>query len=134
MLISKIKQFYTHNANLENGVLLIAFFIAMGFLWNTMGTLQKNFELQQQVDQMQQEISLMELETDLLAYEQDYLKSNEYIELSAREHLNKAARGEKVIMLPHVEPKKSEPAKVAVAPSVQKSNLQQWFYFFFGSK
>jgi cell division protein FtsB len=133
MLIAKIKQFYHHNANLENGVLILAFFIAMGFLWNTMGTLQKNFELQQQVDEMRQEIALIEIETELLEYERHYLNSNEYVELSAREHLNRAAPGEKLVMLPLVEPKDEPDTAPIIVPTTQRSNFEQWLYFFFGN-
>ena len=116
---------------MENGVLAVAAIIALSLLWNTMATLQRNFVLQQQVDITQQEVELLELETANLEFQQKYYESEEFLELSARERLGKIAPGEKVMMLPPV----AEEQEVTTKPKrQQRSNFEQWVYFFFGQR
>ncbi|HEU5187401.1 MAG TPA: hypothetical protein VFT87_02760, partial [Candidatus Saccharimonadales bacterium] len=60
----------------------------------------------------------------------------EYIELNARERLNKAAPDEKVLILPpntrHVDtPVTNTPV---ITPITERSNFDQWMYFLFGDK
>lgn len=120
------------NATLNNGVLLVAGIIVLASIWSTVGTLQRNFRLQQKVDLLTQEIEVAKLEAETLELQQQYLKSPEYLELTARAKLGKAMPGEKVIILP-VSPK-STPAPTATTPTprTDKSNFQKWMQFFFG--
>lgn len=102
-----------------------------------MEAIQRNFKLQQQVDLLAQEIAVNELENQTLTLQNKYYKSAEYLELSARERLNKASPGEKVLILP---PNTVEPAGAMRtqnpddAPITQRSNFAQWMYFLFGRK
>lgn len=130
--VSKIKA----HANVNNGVLLIALLIAASWVWSTIEAIQRNFVLQQQVDNLKQEIAVHELQNKTIVFQNKYYATNEYIELSARERLNKAGSDEKVIILPtntqHVT--KELAPQSNVTPITQRSNLEQWMYFLFGDK
>lgn len=130
-ILKKITSYFT----LTNGILLLALVVALLSVIGTVDALQKNFALQQKVDSLQQEITIGELANDTLRFQNRYYQSNEYLELSAREHLNKATKDEKLLVLPQsnrTTPPDGDlpPAK----PLLQRSNLEQWMYFLFGTK
>lgn len=132
-LIHKFKLAIRPQLTMENGVLLVALLIAASFLWNTMDALQRNYQLQRQVDIMKQEVALYELENQTLEFQKKYYQSAEYIELSARQRLNKAAPGEKVIILPPVQEKQQKPG-LALRAKNNETNFEQWIHFFFGGQ
>jgi cell division protein FtsB len=113
-------------------VLLVAVLLAGAMLWNTLTALQQNFRLQQEVDRLQQEIEVLKLENDLLSFEEQYLSSDEFLLLSAKERLNKAEKGEKVIILPEAEPLPDSAVAEETIVRVQPSNFEQWLVFLFG--
>lgn len=128
------KQLRTH-LNLNNGVLLVALLVTGSWVWGTVGAIQQNFLLQQEVDSLDQRISFQELENQTLQFENQYYNSREYLELSARAHLNKANPGEKLIILPpNTVSDTSTTETPVVTPISQRSNFQQWVYFLFGRK
>jgi cell division protein FtsB len=121
--------------NMNNGVLFVALLITTSWMWGTVQAIQQNFELQQQVDSLGQEISYQDLENQTLQFENQYYNSNEYLELSARQHLNLANPGEKLLILPpNRVSDKSTVQQPAVTPIAKRSNFQQWLYFLFGNK
>jgi len=130
-MFKNIRQHLT----LNNGVLLVALLITMSWVWGTVQAIQQNFELQQQVDGLGQQIAYQDLQNQTLKFENQYYGSDEYLELSAREHLNKANAGEKLLILPPttVSDKKSS-EQPTVLPITKRSNVQQWMYFLFGNK
>lgn len=121
--------------NLNNGVLIVALLIAFSWVWSTIDAIQRNFKLQQQVDDLRQEIAVQELRNKTTEFQNKYYAGAEYQELSARERLNKAAPGEKVVILPpntvHSTDDQNAPAET---PIVERSNFAQWMYFLFGKK
>ena len=124
-------------ATVNNGVLFIALLLAVVWVWSTIEAIQRNFALQQQVDALQQEIAVSELENKTLELQRHYYNSPEYLELSARQRLNKAAPGEKLLILPPntVRPAMEEqPETIGEVPITQRSNFAQWMYFLFGKK
>jgi len=123
--------------NLNNAVIVVALLIAATWVWNTIVAIQRNFELQQRVDAVAEQNAVLELQNKTRDFENKYYQSNEYVELSAREHLNKAAPGEKVLVLPPntVHQKtKQQPTATSDIPIAQRSNFAQWMYFLFGKK
>lgn len=130
--INKLKQ----HANINNGVLLIALLIAASWVWSTVEAIQRNFVLQQHVDSLKQEIALGELRNKTIGFQNKYYATAEFIELSARERLNKAGPDEKVIILPpntrHVDESVSQ--QIPTTPIAERSNFDQWMYFLFGDK
>lgn len=115
---------------------LLVIIIALSWAWSTIGVIQRNFQFQRQVDQLEQEIAMMDLENQTLQYKIAYYKTMEYAELAARDNLNLASPGEKVLVLPST-PATAEENKLptnddaATVPIEQRSNFQQWLYFLF---
>lgn len=120
----------------NNLVVLTAFLIALGWVWGSLGVMQRNYGLQKEVDQKRRQLELAELQKDSLELQQRYYQTNEYKELAARESLGLVMPGEKLLILPE----NSEAAKKADAPTVAltapaqetTSNLEQWLNFLFG--
>ncbi|HYG83319.1 MAG TPA: septum formation initiator family protein [Verrucomicrobiae bacterium] len=129
-MIKQLQKF----VNLQNAILLAAILLTLSWVWGTMQALQRNFILQQEVTIKQQEVELLDLETQTLAFQQRYLQSNEYLELAAREHLNKAKPGEKVILLPDHNVKDTQAKQQKPPAHLPQSNFQQWVNFFFSEK
>lgn len=121
---------------LQNGAVALGLLIALSWSWGTVSTLQKNFELQQQVDTLDQEVALADLQNQNLKFQQNYLRSNEFLEISAREKLGKVAPGEKLIILPDSSGLIDKVAVTKKTPvsDVRPSNFSQWMQFFFSSK
>lgn len=136
--IRKLYYHFTHRyLSLNNVVIAVALFVGMGWAWGSVQMMQRNFDLQKEVDAKLRLQQLAELQTQNLAYEQRYYKTSEYQELAVRERLGLAKSGEKVLILPP----NSEVAKAAnlqlsnkkTAPSIERAtNLEQWMNFFFG--
>lgn len=132
----KLPQHWRSYLTLQNGAVVLGLLIAISWSWGTVSTLQKNFELQQQVDTLDQEVELADLQNQNLKFQQNYLRSNEFLEISAREKLGKIAPGEKLIILPDssgITDKVTE-AKRPAAAAVKPSNFSQWMRFFFSDK
>lgn len=121
---------------LNNGVLLVAILITVSWAWGTVEAIGRNFTLQQQVDALAQEVDYEDLQNETLKFQQKYYQTDEFLELSARERLNKASDGEKVLILPKntVSSKNTVEQTTSVTPITQRSNLEQWMYFLFATK
>jgi cell division protein FtsB len=133
MQILSLIHRWRHHLTLNNGAVVLALLIALGWLWGTVGSLQKNFLLQQQVDAYDQEIEILKLENQSLGFQSKYYASDEYIELSARERLNKALPGEHLVILPPQPAVEDQTSRID-APKPMTSNFEQWVRFFFGRK
>lgn len=139
--ISKYQYLYRHlyrrYANLNNVVIAIAFLIALSWAWGSIGMMERNYKLQQQVYVNQQKHTLAQLEVDTLKYQHNYYQTDEYKELSLRQHLGEGKPGEKLLILPP----NSVAAKQVDAPKHiarsaaprSESNFQQWMDFLGGS-
>jgi len=122
-----------HYATIQNGAVVVALVIAVGWVWGTVTTLQENFKFQQQVDQLDQEVKLIKLQNENTEFQNRYFKSDEFLELSARQRLGKAAPGEHLVILPSSSDIK-DTAQSTVKKIVEPSNFSQWMSFFFGKK
>jgi len=128
-----LKRFEKH-LSLNNGVLAVAVFITLTWLWGTVSAIQRNFVLQQREEDLKQQISLETLQNENLKYQEAYFKSPEYLELSARQHFDKVSPGERELILPAHTVSSEPAAQTASVSSVQpKSNFEQWMFFLFGS-
>lgn len=126
---------YRQHLTIQNGTIALALLIAMGWMWGTVQTLQKNFTYQQQVDTLTQNVELEKLRNENLQFQQRYFKSDEFLELSARQRLGKANPGEKLIILPDSRgiTDTTDPTG-NITQRTRPSNLSQWMQFFFGDK
>ena len=126
---------YRHYLTIQNGTIVAALLIALGWTWGTVQTLQKNFAYQQEVDLLRETVELETLRNQNLQFQQEYFRSAEFLELSARQRLGKANPGEKLIILPD-----SRDIVDTAGPSEQQAptrragNVSQWVQFFFGDK
>jgi len=68
--------------------------------WSGVKVIQSNYELQKQISAMQQENDVQSLENTNLRLKNQYLNTDQYLELSAREHFSKAAPGETLLIVP----------------------------------
>ncbi|MBL8160329.1 hypothetical protein JNJ66_07800 [Candidatus Saccharibacteria bacterium] len=104
--------------------------------------IQDNFREQIRLDSMAQEVALLELEVETQRFENLYYKTDEYLDLQARELLNKGSPGETLIILPdngiedtaHDDDLSVETPTSAEPPLKDRSNVEQWLYFLFGNK
>lgn len=95
-LHKKIKQFSDIRI-----IGLIAFGIVVLLVsWSILNVLQVNYELEKQKADVEQKSRLQKLENENLNLQNVYFESDEYLELSARRQLNKAAPGEKLYLVP----------------------------------
>lgn len=67
--------------------------------WSGIKTIQTNYGLQKQISQINQQNTLQKLQNDNLALQNDYYKSNQYLEIAARQNFGLATPGEKVIVV-----------------------------------
>lgn len=120
---------------LNNVVIGIAFLIAASWVWGSLGMMQRNYNLQKEVDYKKRQLQLTELQRDNLELQKRYFQTPEYQELAVRESLGLVRPGEKTLILPA----NSQSAKNADSGSSstptdvnQTSNLVQWVNFLFG--
>lgn len=133
-MIDRFTKYFSFNDLLLVGALLIA----LGLGWNTVGAMQRNYRLEQKYDQLKTEVELAELQNQNLKYNIAYLKTDDYLELAAREKFNKALPGETMVYLPSsgtdtkAPVAKSTVTKKESAPTGWRGNLQAWWKFFQG--
>lgn len=124
--------------NLNTFVILAAFLIAAGWVWGSLGVMQRNYLLQKEVDHKQRLLQLAQLQKDSIELQNRFYKTNEFKELALRESQGLVMPGEKVLILPENSQSVKDAAKldgsVLAAPDGPQgaSNLQQWMNFLFG--
>jgi len=80
---------------------MIAFgIIALLVTWSSVRVVQTNYELQKDLSAMQQKNDVQLLSNKNMELKNEYYKTDTYLELAARKHFNKAAPGEKLIIVP----------------------------------
>jgi cell division protein FtsB len=123
---------------------LLAFgVIALLVTWSGIKSIQTNYELQKQISELSQQNGVDKLENTNLKLRNEYLKTDQYLELAARQKFGKAAPGETVYIVPKSvalansvavkKPVDVKKQKEAAKPAYQR-NLQAWFDFFFSAK
>lgn len=124
---------------MNNIVLAVAAVIAVSWVWASVQAVQRNYQLQSEVDDKRRELQLTQLETDMLAYEQRYYKSREYLALESKRRLGLAEPGEKVIVLPpnsaqakSFDADANSAATGLPADAPAPPPFQQWMNFLFG--
>ena len=134
--IQKIIYHVRHRyLTLNNVVILVAFLIAAGWVWGSLGVMQRNYSLQKDIDLKKRQLQLTELQRDNLALQRNYFQTTEYQELAVRETLGLVRPGEKALVLPpNSQAAKDEDAVKTAAPTSRlvSSNLEQWVNFLFG--
>ena len=123
---------YRHLLTIQNAGLTVAVLIALSWIWGAVVTLQRNYTYQRQVDANNQLIELTKVQSKTYQYQQAYYKSDEYIELTAREKLGKALPEEHLVLLPSsAGVQDTVTIAKSTAPVEQDSNFTRWMRFLF---
>ncbi len=123
---------------LNNAVIALAFAIAAGWVWGSLGVMERNYSLQKEVDDKQRQLLVAQLDTEKAQLQQRYYQTNEYQELAVRQRLGLVTPGEKVLILPAnsaaaVAADTTTPATQSTTVDVAPiGNFQQWMNFLFG--
>jgi hypothetical protein len=132
-LYNRFKQKYV---NINNAVILVGFVIAANWVWGALGVMQRNYNLQKELDDKTKQLVVAQLDTENARLEQRYYKTREYQELAVREHLGLVLPGDKVLILPpNSNAAKNEELTLKSKPSLsqpKQSNFSQWMNFLFG--
>lgn len=134
-MIDKIKKRVSQN----DLILIGALCVGLGLVWNTISAMQHNYYLQQKYNQLQAEVELIKIKNQNMRYNIAYLKSDEYLEVAARQKFNKAAPGETLVYLPKSGEAQQAPVAKTTAPksgrqtSGWRANLSDWWQFFQGN-
>ena len=129
-LVYRLRRDYL---TLNNIVIGAAFIIALSWIWGSIESMQRNYELQQLVDQKKYQVAVETLKTTLLEYESTYYQSDEYLDLAVRQRMSRASPGEKLLIVPSTDTTPAKP--ITATPEKQEtSNFQQWINFLFGAR
>ena len=130
--ISSLFERYRHLATIQNAGLLLALIVAVSWVWGAVVTLQKNYQHQQQVDANTQRIEILKLQNQNLLFQQAYYKSDEFLELSARQKLGLAMPGERLVILPSSDGIVDQTKAASQTVVEETDNFSRWLIFFFG--
>lgn len=115
----------------------VAFVIVVLLIsWSGVKSIQTNYALQKQITGLNQQNNLQALQNTNIQLSNNYYKSNQYLELSARQNFGLAAAGEKEIVVPKsVALAKTKDIPVpssAVTKTVsrERNNFEAWVDFF----
>ena len=124
-----------HYLTINNAVVALAVIVAIGWVWGSLGVMQRNYTLQRTLRLREQELALTELQVRSLELEGLYYQTEEYQELAVRNRLGLAKPGEKMVILPKRDETPTAATAVAATatPDDQPSNTAQWLLFFLGS-
>ena len=112
--------------------------VAVSLMLNTVKVVQRNYELQQDVDVLADEVALVEVQNQNLKYNIEYYKTDSFLEVEAKQRFNLAEKGEKVILLPKdgdADPDElNDTFQEPTEPRPQyQENFEKWMIFLFGS-
>ena len=112
--------------------------VAVSLMLNTVKVVQRNYELQQDVDVLADEVALVEVQNQNLKYNIEYYKTDSFLEVEAKRRFNLAEKGEKVILLPKdgdADPDElNDTFQEPTDPRPQyQENFEKWMIFLFGS-
>lgn len=110
------------------GTYLIAV-VSLSVAWASTKAIQRNYQLMKQVSVLEQEADIAEQKVANQKLENEYYKSDAFLELAARTQLNKAAPGEKLMIVPKKVALSKLPAgsdQVATVSETTKTELPNW--------
>jgi cell division protein FtsB len=134
--IQKIIYHVRHRyLTLNNVVILVAFVIAAGWVWASLGAMQRNYGLQKDIDLKKRQLQLTQLQRDNLSLQRNYYQTTEYQELAVRDTLGYVRPGEHALVLPPNSAAAIKQDAVTTTPVTAQtttSNIEQWVNFLFG--
>src|SRR5476649_2916412 len=148
-MLDKIKKFLTSKnakqlVDVRNLGLYIFGIVVLAIAWSGAKTVQSNYELQKKIARIQQENTVLSLLNQNIGLQNEYYKTNQYLDLSARQNLGLAAPGEKVLIVPQQTALKYVSKGLTAAANQSKvsidnrpgyvKNLEAWRDFLLGRK
>lgn len=136
-LIYRVRHEYV---TMNNVVLAVAAVIAVSWAWASVQAVQRNYQLQKEVDDKKRQAKLIQLQTDNLQFEQHYYQSSEYLTLEAKRRLGLVEPGEKVLVLPpnsaavKAESANEDTSPIATSATQSPPPLRQWLDFLLGAR
>jgi cell division protein FtsB len=134
---NKITDFFRRLSDTRFAGQLVFVVIVLLISWSGIKTIQTNYGLQKQISTLKQQSNIQKLQNNNLALQNDYFRSNQYLELSARQNLGLASPGEKEIIVPAsvalsytVNPPKTNTASADSQLPTYQRNFQSWVDFF----
>ena len=98
--IDQLKSFIERLSDLRFAGQVVFVVIVLLISWSGIKTIQTNYGLQRQISALRQQNDLQKLENNNLELQNEYYKSDQFLELSARQNFGLAASGEKVLVVP----------------------------------
>jgi cell division protein FtsL len=95
---------------------LVFVVIVLLISWSGVKAIQTNYGLQKHISTLKQQTDVQQLKNNNLKLQNDYYKSNQYLELSARQNFGLALPGEKEIIVPE---------SVALANTIDTPTIKQ---------
>lgn len=117
--------------------MLLFLVVALMVSWSGAKVIQTNYELQKQISRQQQEIQVQELANANLKLQNQYFKTDQYLELQARQDFGLGAAGETEVMVPREVALKYAASSTTDKPAIQEvhqpayqRNFEAWVDFF----
>ncbi len=147
-MFDNIKNFWNSDrvrqlTDVRNIGLYIFALLVLAISWSAVKTVQSNYQLQKDIAGLKEQNEVLELANQNSALRNEYLKTDQYLELSARQNLGLAAPGEKVMLVPpsvaskYVDKTLIAQSQSADAPAVDNrskyaKNIEAWRDFVLG--
>ena len=143
-ILAYSKNFFSSFRDIRNVVLYIFAIIVLAITWSGVKAVQVNYELQKKISVIKQQNDVLQLENQNARLQNQYYKTNQYLDLAARQNLGLAGPGEKVFLVPKNVALKyidqslmvKAPMRASVADNRSKyaKNLEAWRDFLLGRK
>ncbi len=118
------------------GIYIIAI-MSFSVAWAGTKAIQRNYQLMKQVSVLEQEAEIARQRVENQKLQNEYYASEAYLELAARRQLNRAAPGEKLMIIPKSIARSKVPQYVEKQSDTGRSletlpNWQAWLQFLSG--
>ena len=112
--------------------------VALSVAWEGAKVVQRNYTLLKQVSVLEQQVEIAQVKVENQKLQNEYYKTDAFLELAARQQFNKAAPGEKLLIVPKnialskLPPDTTVKETPVAAVSTHLSNWQAWLQFLSG--
>lgn len=119
------------------GVYVVAI-VSLSVAWASTKAIQRNYQLMKEISVLEQEAEIAQQKVENQKLQNEYYKSDAFLELAARRSLNKAAPGEKLMIVPKSVALSKLPAGsdtlglTEELSEAELSNWQAWLQFLTG--
>lgn len=109
--------------------------IVLLIFWSGARAIESNFKLQKQITNLNEQNNVINLQNNNIALQNEYYKSNQYIELQARQNLGLAFPGETELIVPSSVALKyivnvNNTQNNSVSHLNSQNNIADWINFF----